>query len=316
MAIAKWIGGFLGWITTGSMLGGLLGFFIGSMLDSASGANSDQQGGDDGSDYGGYGSGQGYGGYSGSYRSDGSRSGYSGSYRSRGNRSSDRFSSGFSGGYSSDDEFRTRQGNRNSFLISMLVLASYIIKADGRIMHSEMEFVRQFLRQNFGSEAVDQGNEILLKLFDEQKHLSPSQIKEAIRKACVDMNLHMDYSTRLQLLNFLVLIALADGTLSPEEVTAIREVGIYLNISREDIDSMLHLNKTVGDEASLDDAYKVLGVSPDATDAEVKAAYRRMALKNHPDRVEALGDDIRKAAEKKFQEINAAKELIWKARGL
>ena len=198
----------------------------------------------------------------------------------------------------------------------MLVLASYIIKADGRIMHSEMEFVRQFLRQNFGSEAVDQGNEILLKLFDEQKHLSPSQIKEAIRKACVDMNLHMDYSTRLQLLNFLVLIALADGTLSSEEESAIREVGIYLNISREDVDSMLHLNKADGDDATLDDAYKVLGVSPDATDAEVKAAYRRMALKNHPDRVEALGDDIRKAAEKKFQEINAAKELIWKARGL
>lgn len=301
MAIAKWIGGFLGWITTGSMLGGLLGFFIGSMLDSASGANSDQQRGNNGSDYGGYGSGQGYG----------------GSYRSDGNRSSDSFSSGFSssyGGYA--DEFRTRQGNRNSFLISMLVLASYIIKADGRIMHSEMEFVRQFLRQNFGSKAVDQGNEILLKLFDEQKHLSPSQIKEAIRKACVDMNLHMDYSTRLQLLNFLVLIALADGTLSPEEESAIREVGIYLNISREDVDSMLHLNKADGDDATLDDAYKVLGVSPDATDAEVKAAYRRMALKNHPDRVEALGDDIRKAAEKKFQEINAAKEIIWKSRGL
>ena len=301
MAIAKWIGGFLGWITTGSMLGGLLGFFIGSMLDSASGANSDQQRGNNDSDYGGYGSGQGYG----------------GSYRSDGNRSSDNFSSGFSssyGGYA--DEFRTRQGNRNSFLISMLVLASYIIKADGRIMHSEMEFVRQFLRQNFGSEAVDQGNEILLKLFDEQKHLSPSQIKEAIRKACVDMNLHMDYSTRLQLLNFLVLIALADGTLSPEEESAIREVGIYLNISREDVDSMLHLNKADGDDATLDDAYKVLGVSPDATDAEVKAAYRRMALKNHPDRVEALGDDIRKAAEKKFQEINAAKEIIWKSRGL
>lgn len=309
MAIAKWIGGFLGWITTGSMLGGLLGFFIGSMLDSASGTNSEQQGENDGSgeDYSGYGNAHGYGGHSGGYRSGGYRSG-------------DRFSSGFSGSSSysggNADEFRTRQGNRNSFLISMLVLSSYIIKADGKIMHSEMEFVRQFLRQNFGSEAVDQGNEILLKLFDEQKRLSQSQIKESIRRACVDMNIHMDYSTRLQLLNFLVLIALADGTLSPEEAAAIREVGIYLNISREDIDSMLHLNKAGGDDASLDDAYKVLGVSPDATDAEVKAAYRRMALKNHPDRVEALGDDIRKAAEKKFQEINAAKELIWKSRGL
>ena len=76
------------------------------------------------------------------------------------------------------------------------------------------------------------------------------------------------------------------------------------------------MNQGSSDEGSLDDAYKVLGVSPDASDAEVKAAYRKMALKNHPDRVEALGEDVRKAAEKKFQEINAAKELIWKARGL
>ena len=74
---------------------------------------------------------------------------------------------------------------------------------------------------------------------------------------------------------------------------------------------MLHLE---GD--SLEDAYKVLGVSADASDAEVKKAYRKLALEHHPDRVAALGDDVRKAAEKKFQEINAAKERIWKARGI
>ena len=57
-------------------------------------------------------------------------------------------------------------------------------------------------------------------------------------------------------------------------------------------------------------------MSPDASDADVKKAYRKLALEHHPDRVAALGDDVRKAAEKKFQEINAAKERIWKARGL
>ena len=61
-------------------------------------------------------------------------------------------------------------------------------------------------------------------------------------------------------------------------------------------------------------AYKVLGILPSATDDEVKAAYRKMALKHHPDRVASLGEDIRKAAEEKFQEINAAKEAIYKAR--
>ena len=64
------------------------------------------------------------------------------------------------------------------------------------------------------------------------------------------------------------------------------------------------------------DAYKVLGISKDATDDEVKAAYRKMALKHHPDRVATLGDDVKKAAEKKFKEINEAKERIYKARGM
>lgn len=284
MAIAKWIGGALGWILTGSALGGLAGFCIGSMIDSASGVDNSGSQGANGTD--------------GFNRS----SGFAGS----GNQYTH-------AGYSA---FETRQGNRNSFLFSMLVLASYIIRADGRIMHSEMEFVRRFLRENFGGDAEQQGNDILLRLFDEQKRESPSVFKETIRKACVEMNIHMDYSTRLQMINFLVLIARADGVVSAEEVAAIREVGTYLNISREDIESMLHLDDGSSQSGSLDDAYKVLGVAPTASDAEVRAAYRQMALKHHPDRVASLGEDVRRAAEKKFQEINAAKERIWKERGL
>ena len=60
----------------------------------------------------------------------------------------------------------------------------------------------------------------------------------------------------------------------------------------------------------------MLGVRPDATDDEVRAAYRKLALKHHPDRVATLGEDIRRAAEKKLQEINDAKERIYKARGM
>ena len=122
---------------------------------------------------------------------------------------------------------------------------------------------------------------------------------------------NMDYSQRLQLLNFLVMIAQADGSVPRGEVDALREVARCMGLADSELDSMLKLSG-----GTLDDAYAVLGVSPDATDDEVRRAYRTLALKHHPDRVAALGDDIRRAAEKKFQEINEAKERIYKARGM
>ena len=206
------------------------------------------------------------------------------------------------------------EGQRNSFLFSLLVLASYIIKADGKVMHSEMEFVRRFLRMNFGEAAVEQGNRILLKLFDEQKRMNagdPYAFRNLIRKSCAQIAANMDYSQRLQLLNFLVMIAQADGSVPRGEVDALREVARCMGLADSELDSMLKLSG-----GTLDDAYAVLGVSPDATDDEVRRAYRTLALKHHPDRVAALGDDIRRAAEKKFQEINEAKERIYKARGM
>lgn len=213
-------------------------------------------------------------------------------------------------GYSQQQEY---EGQRNSFLISLLTLASYIIKADGKVMHSEMELVRQFLRQNFGEIAVQQGEEIMMRLFEHQKQVGEAQFRSTIHSACQQIAQNMDYSQRLQLLNFLVMIAQADGSVHQKEIEAIKEVGNSLHLSQQDIDSMLNLQGGVN---NLDAAYKVLGISKNATDDEVKAAYRKMALKHHPDRVATLGEDVKKAAEKKFQEINDAKDKIYKSRGL
>lgn len=218
----------------------------------------------------------------------------------------------------SDTQFNQRpfEEDRNSFLFSMLVLSSYIIKADGKIMHSEMNCVRNFLRNNFGEQAVRQGEDILLKLFEMQKQQGATTFKETIRKSCVEISFHMNIGQRLQLLNYLIIIAKVDGNVSPEEVYALKEVAAYLGLSAQDVDSILNMEASSNQQIGLDEAYKILGISPNATNDEVKAAYRKMALKHHPDRVSTLGDDVREAAEKKFQEINNAKERIYKARGL
>ena len=209
------------------------------------------------------------------------------------------------------DHEQSQQGDRNSFFISMLVLSAYIVKADGKVMHSEMELVRGMLRQNFGEAAAQQGDEMMRQLFMEQDRQGTNVYRERIRQACQQIAMNVDYSGRLQLLNFLVMIAQADGRVEQVEVMALKDVAQWMQMSPQEVDAMLHLE---GD--SLEDAYKVLGVSPDASDAEVKKAYRRLALEHHPDRVAKLGDDVHKAAEKKFQEINAAKERIFKARGI
>ena len=218
------------------------------------------------------------------------------------------------GGYGSRTTESSTYGQRNSFLFSMLVMASYIIKADGKVMHSEMEFVRQFLRVNFGEAAVAEGNQILLNLFEQRKQMdanNPQAFKNTIYECGMQIRQNMGYEERLQLLNFLAKIAQSDGSICQAEIDALKEVATAMELSAQEVESMLNLGGN-----TLEQAYKVLEIEPTATDDEVKAAYRKLALKHHPDRVATLGEDVKKAAEEKFQQINNAKEMIYKARGM
>ena len=288
MAAGKWIGGVLGFITAGP-LGALAGYALGSLFEH--GLDAVNRDGD--------------------HRYNNAYDAYSGN-QSYGNQSYGNQSYG----NQSYGRQQSYEGERNSFMFSLLVLSSYIINADGKIMHSEMEMVRRFLRQNFGEAAKQQGEEILLKLFEQQKQMGMQQYRSVIQDSCHQIRANMMYEQRLQLLNFLVMIAQADGVVNSQEIQALKEMAIHMGLSAEDVDQMLNLESGASSAGSLDDAYRVLGISPDASNDEVKAAYRKMALKHHPDKVAALGEDVRRAAEKKFQEINDAKDRIYKARGL
>lgn len=210
-----------------------------------------------------------------------------------------------------EDIERLRSQQRDSFLHALMVLSAHVIQADGKIMHSEMEHVRSFLRNSFGEAVATQGNDTLLRLFEFHKQNGERVWQDYIRRACYDLVSRMEAPVRLQLLAYLCDIAKADGKLDEREVNALKEMATYLGFTTDTIDAMLHL----GGE-SLDDAYAVLGINKNATDDEVRKAYKRMVLQHHSDKVATLGEDVKAAATKKMQEINEAKRRIYEARGM
>lgn len=209
------------------------------------------------------------------------------------------------------------QGQRNSFLMSLLVLSAAVIKADGKTSTKELLTLRRFFIKNFGANAANDAEEI---------------VKELIRKdfnlyeVCVQVRSCMDYSQRLQLYHYLVELGACDGLIQ-REIDVIEVIGTYIGLAKEDIDSIFaqfgRYNNNGGSTSnnssssySNDSNYKILGISPSATDDEVKKAYRKMAIKYHPDKVATLGEDVQKAAEEKFKTISQAYEAICKERGI
>ena len=187
------------------------------------------------------------------------------------------------------------------FNVSLLVLTAAVMKADGTVKKSELDYVKSFYVQNFGVEASKRYIKTLGEIL---KHdINVEDVSRQIGR-------FMDYSSRLQLMHYLFGIALADGVAGKAEVNLISEIAGTMGIGVADFQSLKAM--FVKDT---DSAYKILEIAPEATDEEVKFAYREMAKKYHPDLVSHLGEDIQGAAEKKFQTVNEAYEAIKKERG-
>ena len=194
---------------------------------------------------------------------------------------------------------------KRDFNVTLLVLSAAVMKADGVVKKSELDYVKRFFLQNFGQQRAENYIKMLREILDKDYNLY--DVSRQVGQ-------YMDYSSRLQLLHYLFGIASADGVVSNAEIDVIHTISMYMGLS--DIDYQSIKAMFVKEANSEDNAYKILGIDPSATDEEVKKAYREMAKKNHPDLVSNLGDDVREAAEKKFQEINQAYETIKKQRGL
>jgi DnaJ like chaperone protein len=194
------------------------------------------------------------------------------------------------------------QTTPNDYLFSLLVLVSAVLKADGRILKSELNYVKEFFKVNFGVEGAQNALKVL-------QDLTKQNIP--ITDVCLQIKNYMDYPGRLQLIHFLFGIAASDGEIHPDELKLIRHIAVSLGISTADYTSIeaMMIPKT-------DWAYDVLEISPAASNEEVKKAYRKMAVKYHPDKVSYLGEEVQNAANEKFKKVNEAYQLISKERGI
>ncbi len=206
---------------------------------------------------------------------------------------------GYEGGSQGDPAWD--QGQRNSFLISLLALSAAVIKADGKVSSAERSRFREFFAANFGPQAANEAEEILNEIL--QKEFNLYEVCSQIRSC-------MDYSQRLQLYHYLVSLGACDG-LVQQEIDLLETIANYIGLSKTDSDSIMAQFRPNNDSN-----YRILGITPNATDDEVRKAYRRMAVQYHPDKVATLGEDVQKAAEEKFKAISQAYEAICRERGI
>lgn len=193
---------------------------------------------------------------------------------------------------------RTATGD---FAASLLVLTAAVMKADGKVLKSELEYVRRFYIQQFGEAKTKEQMRALRDLL--KQPIDTRSVGHQIRY-------QMQHASRLQLLHYMFGIAKADGEISDSEILEIRRISGYLGIGNMDFESIkaMFVRETGGD-------FKILEITQEATDDQIKKAYRKMAMKYHPDKVAHLGEKVMNQAEDKFRKVQEAYENIKKVRG-
>ena len=190
----------------------------------------------------------------------------------------------------------------NDFSLGLLVLIAAVMKADGKVVKSELDYVKQFFLKQFGSERTQ---ELLITLREILKKDIP------IQDVSLQIKAYTLYPARLQLIHLLFGVASVDGNVDVAELNVIKDIAAYLGITSVDFTSIkaMFFKEVDGD-------YKILEIDKNVSDDEVKKAYRRMAVKYHPDKVSHLGEEFQKSANEKFQKVQEAYENIKKQRGI
>jgi DnaJ like chaperone protein len=196
---------------------------------------------------------------------------------------------------------RIRDGHLADFIVSTLLLSAAVIRADGKMDELELGYLRRFLAEQFGEARALEYMAIFKTAYNGEYNVETTAKNVAKTTA---------YETRLQLVYIMTGIAKSNFDLDDREKVLIEKVVTWLEVSLADYEALKSMFSS-----DLDAYYKILEITPSASDADVKAAYRAVAAKFHPDKVAHLGDEMSSTATRKFQKLQTAFVAIRQSRG-
>lgn len=204
------------------------------------------------------------------------------------------------------------------FLETLFIATGRLAKVDGRVSEAEIAHTEDMI-QRLGMTPDHRTQAIALF----RRGVDPATDLDAVCARFMSVCGHT-HSLRQVLLSYLITLAFADGHLHPAEDALLAELAGKLGYDAATYRRLMDmvLNQThfaagpPSGEAALQDAYKALGVSPDATDHEIKRAYRKLMSQYHPDKLtgQGLPEDMIAMATEKTKEIQLAYDLIQKSR--
>ena len=192
--------------------------------------------------------------------------------------------------------------NPSDFELNLLSLCALVIKADGsNPTQKELDYVRYKFISLYGKEKADD----IFRTYNQVK-----QNEVPLTRICMDLRVHTNYEARLSIIHFLFDVASLDGRVKEAEMALIERINKNLLINQSDFESVKAMFRQ-----EKDDDYTILGLTKDASEADIKKAYRDMVKKYHPDRIDTNDAAVRSGAEQKFKRIQEAYESIQKQRG-
>ena len=199
-------------------------------------------------------------------------------------------------------QYYQQRSSQNDVPTMLMALSAAVMTADGKVLKAELDYVKSFFAQQFGPQFSSSHLQTLKQFIDS------GQIP--LQQICQDIRTRMKPEIRIQLIHYLFGIAKADGDVSNVETKVIQQIADMLGISTLEFESVKNMFYR-----DVNSDFKVLGIDSEASNEEVKKAYRQMAIKFHPDKVASMGEEFQKGAKEKFQKIQDSYEAIKKNRG-